>query len=83
MGHTSAKCPKNEKGIYKNGGECHRCGSKTHLAKDCPVLPNKSKCSICGDPTHYAKNCPSAQSKEKTFKIRIDPNKALNKIVTF
>ncbi|KAL1935368.1 hypothetical protein VTP01DRAFT_4508 [Rhizomucor pusillus] len=37
QGHLSKQCPKNENGIYPNGGACHKCGSKAHLAKDCSV----------------------------------------------
>ncbi|KAF8325773.1 uncharacterized protein EI90DRAFT_2015627 [Cantharellus anzutake] len=36
-GHLSGKCPKNENGLYPNGGGCRMCGMKDHLAKDCDV----------------------------------------------
>ncbi|ORZ32284.1 hypothetical protein BCR44DRAFT_66129 [Catenaria anguillulae PL171] len=34
-GHLAGQCPKNERGMYLNGGCCHICGSVQHLAKDC------------------------------------------------
>ncbi|KAI9348680.1 hypothetical protein BDR26DRAFT_776467, partial [Obelidium mucronatum] len=35
QGHLASACPKNEKGLYPNGGGCKFCGSVKHLAKDC------------------------------------------------
>jgi zinc finger CCHC domain-containing protein 9 len=35
QGHLSRQCPKNEKGLYPNGGSCRFCNQVTHLAKDC------------------------------------------------
>jgi zinc finger CCHC domain-containing protein 9 len=35
-GHLSSACPQNSNGIYVNGGECKRCGSKYHRASKCP-----------------------------------------------
>ncbi|KAJ3077469.1 hypothetical protein HDU99_001165 [Rhizoclosmatium hyalinum] len=38
-GHLASACPKNDKGMYPNGGSCKFCGSVKHLAKDCkPAL---------------------------------------------
>lgn len=36
-GHLSGQCPKNEKGLYPNGGACRFCGKVDHLAKDCKL----------------------------------------------
>ena len=40
-GHLSRDCPKNEKGLYPNGGCCNFCGSTKHLKQECPE--NKKK----------------------------------------
>lgn len=57
-----------------NGG-CYRCGSNSHLIRDCSLNkggPRNAKpnhkprtCYTCGDPTHIAKYCPlrSAQGQ--------------------
>ncbi|KAF9896493.1 hypothetical protein BX616_007334, partial [Lobosporangium transversale] len=37
QGHLAGKCPKNEKGLYPNGGSCRFCGKVDHLAKDCKL----------------------------------------------
>ena len=42
QGHLSGQCPKNEKGLYPNGGSCRFCNQVTHLAKDCTIR-NKGK----------------------------------------
>lgn len=34
-GHLISKCPENTKGIFVNGGECRKCGSKEHVASQC------------------------------------------------
>lgn len=34
-GHLAGQCPKNDKGVYPDGGCCRFCGSTRHLAKDC------------------------------------------------
>lgn len=34
-GHLASACPKNERGVYPNGGCCHYCGSVRHLARNC------------------------------------------------
>ena len=34
-GHLASACPKNERGVYPNGGCCHFCGSVKHLARSC------------------------------------------------
>lgn len=34
-GHLASQCPKNEKGIYPDGGCCRFCGSTRHLARHC------------------------------------------------
>jgi zinc finger CCHC domain-containing protein 9 len=36
-GHLAGQCPQNEKGVYPNGGECKRCGSKQHVSSKCPT----------------------------------------------
>ena len=35
IGHLASQCPKNEKGIYPDGGCCRYCGSTRHLARHC------------------------------------------------
>jgi zinc finger CCHC domain-containing protein 9 len=42
QGHLSGQCPKNEKGLYPNGGSCRFCNQVTHLAKNC-TLKDKGK----------------------------------------
>lgn len=37
LGHISALCPANEKGVYVKGGGCRKCGSVRHRAQDCDV----------------------------------------------
>lgn len=40
-GHLSSECPKNENGLYPNGGGCKFCGSNKHLARNCnPAKPS-------------------------------------------
>lgn len=34
-GHLASSCPKNDRGVYPNGGCCHYCGSIKHLARNC------------------------------------------------
>lgn len=34
-GHLASQCPKNDKGIYPDGGCCRFCGSTRHLAREC------------------------------------------------
>lgn len=34
-GHLAGACPKNERGVYPNGGGCRFCGSVRHLARNC------------------------------------------------
>lgn len=34
-GHLASACPKNDRGVYPNGGSCHYCGSIKHLARNC------------------------------------------------
>lgn len=40
-GHLSSQCPKNEKGMYPEGGCCRLCGSIYHLKQDCPIKSRK------------------------------------------
>ncbi|BFZ52997.1 Zinc finger CCHC domain-containing protein 9 [Savitreella phatthalungensis] len=37
VGHISAACPANSRGIYPEGGSCKICRQVDHLAKDCPL----------------------------------------------
>lgn len=34
-GHLASACPKNDRGVYPNGGCCHYCGSIKHLGRNC------------------------------------------------
>lgn len=43
MGHLISFCPRNKKGIYVNGGQCRRCGSRQHLSSKCPVKEVESQ----------------------------------------
>lgn len=46
-GHLSGACPKNENGLYPNGGGCKFCQSKLHLAKDCkPVQQGQENITL-------------------------------------
>ena len=40
-GHLSSQCPKNDKGMYPEGGCCRLCGSIYHLKQDCPIKSKK------------------------------------------
>lgn len=44
-GHITSNCPKNNNGIYPEGGSCKLCNSKEHLAKFCP-LPAEIKLGV-------------------------------------
>ncbi|KAG0364094.1 hypothetical protein BC939DRAFT_460189 [Gamsiella multidivaricata] len=37
QGHLAGQCPKNERGLYPNGGSCRFCDKVDHLAKDCKL----------------------------------------------
>jgi hypothetical protein len=37
-GHLTRSCPKNDHGLYPNGGCCRFCGKTDHLKKDCPDM---------------------------------------------
>lgn len=39
-GHLAGQCPKNERGVYPNGGSCRFCGSTKHLARNCNPTTN-------------------------------------------
>ena len=43
MGHLASQCKKNTNGIYVAGGSCRECGSKAHIAADCPNRLKKLK----------------------------------------
>ena len=38
IGHLASQCTRNEKGIYVNGGCCHKCGSNLHRSTACPTM---------------------------------------------
>jgi zinc finger CCHC domain-containing protein 9 len=38
IGHLASQCTMNEKGIYVNGGCCHKCGSHLHRSTACPTM---------------------------------------------
>lgn len=41
MGHLSSQCTSNkERGVFVNGGSCRNCGSKYHIAAQCPDRKN-------------------------------------------
>jgi zinc finger CCHC domain-containing protein 9 len=42
-GHLASQCPKNEKGVYVNGGACKYCQSVRHLATACPTKEKPDK----------------------------------------
>ena len=54
-GHLVRACPKNQQGIYINGGACKICKGTDHLAKDCP---SRDKCLRCGGDGHISSECP-------------------------
>lgn len=41
MGHLAVSCPKNDHGIYPEGGTCHLCNSTEHLAAYCKMSAKK------------------------------------------
>lgn len=47
-GHLSGQCPKNEKGLYPNGGCCSICQQVDHFAKDCPVTKEQAGTTAVG-----------------------------------
>ena len=55
VGHLSKACPRNEKGVYVNGGCCKICKAKDHLVKDCPHKGDT--CIRCGESGHFAAGC--------------------------
>ena len=49
-GHLASQCTQNEHGRYgvQKQGACHKCGSKQHLQKHCPVKDQADECMyIC------------------------------------
>ena len=44
-GHLASQCDKNDKGIYVNGGSCHKCGSNMHRSTACPTA-RKEKAKV-------------------------------------
>jgi zinc finger CCHC domain-containing protein 9 len=42
-GHLASQCTMNEKGIYVNGGCCHKCGSNLHRSTACPTVKEEKK----------------------------------------
>ena len=60
-GHLSRSCPRNEKGVYVNGGCCKICKAKDHLVKDCPHKDDT--CIRCGGKGHFAAGCTAAPFK--------------------
>ena len=42
-GHLSSQCKQNENGVYVKGGCCKRCGSKTHLFVNCPIVKKENE----------------------------------------
>lgn len=47
-GHLSGQCPKNERGLYPNGGSCVICQQVDHYAKDCPVTKEEAGTTAVG-----------------------------------
>jgi zinc finger CCHC domain-containing protein 9 len=47
-GHLSGQCPKNERGLYPNGGSCRFCEQVDHLAKDCPITKEQAGTTVVG-----------------------------------
>jgi zinc finger CCHC domain-containing protein 9 len=47
-GHLSGQCPKNERGLYPNGGSCAICQQVDHYAKDCPVTKEQAGTTAVG-----------------------------------
>jgi zinc finger CCHC domain-containing protein 9 len=44
----SGQCPKNERGLYPNGGSCAICQQVDHYAKDCPVTKEQAGTTAVG-----------------------------------
>jgi hypothetical protein len=75
VGHLSKACPRNEKGVYVNGGCCKICKAKDHLVKDCPHKGDT--CIRCGESGHFAAGCtkPFNPSSSTTKEAKVSGKK--------
>jgi len=74
-GHLSKSCPRNERGVYVNGGECKICKAKDHLVKDCPHKGDT--CIRCGERGHFAAGCSKPFAGAKTTKAKTGEKRRL------
>lgn len=75
QGHLSKQCPKNENGIYPNGGACHKCGSKAHLAKDCSVNVDEDGEPLADGTTTVGKIDSEQGADDDDYHIFVDKSK--------
>lgn len=47
-GHLAGQCPKNERGLYPNGGACAICQQVDHYAKDCKITREQAGTTVVG-----------------------------------
>lgn len=79
QGHLSKQCPKNENGIYPNGGACHKCGSKAHLAKDCNVSVDEDGEPLADGKTTVSKIDSEQGADDDDYHIFVDKSKKTSK----
>jgi hypothetical protein len=80
-----SKCPENTKGIFVNGGECRKCGSKEHVASQCtetkPSKEEKPNKDDQEEVDELLESEPSRPSKKTPTKSA--PNTKKRRVVTF
>ncbi|KAI1319860.1 hypothetical protein EDD11_002854 [Mortierella claussenii] len=95
QGHLAGQCPKNERGLYPNGGSCRFCNKVDHLAKDCKLTKEEVGTVTLGkidlvqgaddDDFHiFVDEKRKLTEEQKTIKRMIKaPVKAPKKVVSF
>ncbi|KAG0001279.1 hypothetical protein BGZ79_004860 [Entomortierella chlamydospora] len=95
QGHLAGKCPKNELGLYPNGGSCRFCNKVDHLAKDCKLTKEEVGTVTLGkidlvqgaddDDFHiFVDEKRKLAEEQKTIKKMVKaPTKAPKKVVSF
>ncbi|KAF9110424.1 hypothetical protein BGX27_006356 [Mortierella sp. AM989] len=95
QGHLAGQCPKNERGLYPNGGSCRFCDKVDHLAKDCKLTKEEVGTLTLGkidlvqgaddDDFHiFVDEKRKLTEEQKTMKKMVKaPTKAPKKVVSF